>query len=60
MSESIMNFRGKNVDKNMSKEELLEVIEYLAYETVALRKERNEFDSVIYQEKIRRLGLNNA
>lgn len=54
---SIGQFRGKPVDETMTKEELLEVIEYLASEVTGLRQERNEFDSVIYAEKVRRLGI---
>lgn len=56
-SKEIMQYRGKIVSTDMTKEELLEVIAYLAAEMLDARGELNKYSDVIYSAKIEQLDL---
>lgn len=50
-------FKGKSVDTNMSKEELLEVITYLSIEMLNYRQQVYDNQDVINDKEIKVLGL---
>lgn len=51
----VMQYRGKSVDTSMSKNELIEVIKYLATEMNYFRSENYKYSSAIYDAKLKEL-----